>query len=364
MSTLKTLWEQHGQAVWLDYIQRSLVRDGELERLVADDGVRGVTSNPSIFEAAIAGSDDYDAAIDALLSATPDMSISSLYETLAISDIRQAADVLSGVFEASRGDDGYVSLEVSPHLAHDTAGTVAEARRLWDEVARPNLMIKVPATAAGISAIEKLISTGINVNATLMFSLAHYEAVAHAYLEGLKRCPTPATVASVASFFVSRVDTVVDQQLTEHQDPGAAQLLGKTAIANSKAAYKRFRELFHGPDFAPLKARGARAQRPLWASTSTKNPAYRDVVYIEELIGPETVNTVPTKTLDAFRDHGVPRASLTEQLDESAQLLARVQALGIDLDAITAKLQDDGVAAFSASFDSLMSTLTAKAASR
>ena len=357
MNPLKKLWTDHRQAVWLDYIERDLLTGGGLARFVADDGVRGVTSNPSIFQKAIEGGGAYDAAVGALLDAEPAMATKDLYEALAIEDIRGAADVLRPVWSESGGEDGYVSLEVSPHLAHDSDGTVAEARRLWAAVDRPNLMIKVPATAAGIPAIESLIASGINVNATLMFSLADYEAVAQAYVRGIAACAAPDRVASVASFFVSRVDTKVDAALEDLGTEQAFAMRGKAAVANARLAYRRFEEIFYDGPFSEQTVRGARPQRPLWASTSSKNPAYRDVVYVEELIGPDTVNTLPVATLEAFRDHGEPRTSITEDVDGAAATMAVLAGLGIDMDAVTAELQVDGVAAFSASFDQLLAAL-------
>jgi transaldolase len=324
---------------------------------VADDGVRGVTSNPSIFQKAIEGGDAYDAAVIDCLARDPEMATVALYEELAVEDIRGAADILRSVWEGSGGSDGFVSLEVSPHLARDTEGTVAEAQRLWRFVDRPNLMIKVPATAEGIPAIEALIREGINVNATLMFSLADYEAVANAYLRGLERNPNPSVVASVASFFVSRVDTKVDARLEAIGSPEALALRGRAAIANAKLAYRRFGELF-GPDsFETVASRGARVQRPLWASTSTKNPNYRDVIYVEELIGADTVNTLPVATMDAFRDHGELRASLLEETEGAERVFSELAEVGVDIDAITAQLQVEGVAAFAASFDQLLGAL-------
>ena len=357
MNPLKKLWTDHRQAVWLDYIERDLLTGGGLARFVADDGVRGVTSNPSIFQKAIEGGGAYDAAVSGLLDADPAMATTDLYEALAIEDIRGAADVLRALWSASGGEDGYVSLEVSPHLAHDTGGTVEEARRLWTAVDRPNLMIKVPATAAGIPAIERLIASGINVNATLMFSLADYEAVAQAYVRGIAACAAPDRVASVASFFVSRVDTKVDAALEDIGTEKALAMRGKAAVANARLAYRRFEEIFYDGPFAEQKARGARPQRPLWASTSSKNRAYRDVVYVEELIGPDTVNTLPVTTLEAFRDHGECRVSITEGLDEAAATMAALADLGIDISAVTDELQVEGVAAFSASFDQLLAAL-------
>jgi len=359
MNSLIQLWEDHGQAVWFDFIERALLSGGGLARLVADDGVRGVTSNPSIFQKAIEGGDAYGDAVAELLENDPTMTTVDLYEALAIEDICGAADILRTVFEASGGDDGYVSLEVSPHLARDTEGTVVEAERLWRTVDRPNLMIKVPATPEGIPAIERLIAEAINVNATLMFSLDHYEAVAGAYLRGIEACPEPARVASVASFFVSRVDTKVDATLDAIGTPAALALRGKAAVANAKLAYRRFGELFSGDAFSAHAERGARVQRPLWASTSTKNPDYRDVIYVEELIGANTVNTLPAATLEAFRDHGRLRASLREDPAAAEEVFVSLAALGVDIDAVTEELQVEGVAAFAASFDQLLAALDA-----
>src|SRR5688572_12799531 len=286
MNPLKELLAQ-GQSIWLDYMRRNLIRTGELKRLIGEDGIRGVTSNPTIFEKAMAGSTDYDDAIRAILAGEPKIDVGSLYERLAVEDIQMAADILRPVYDETGGADGFVSLEVSPHLAHDTQGTIAEAKRLRATVDRPNVMIKVPATPEGIPAIETLTAEGVNINVTLMFSMAHYEAVARAYVQGLERCADPSKVASVASFFVSRVDTVADKALEAIGTHEAKALLGKIAIANSKVVYRRFLEIFHGEGFASLRQRGARVQRPLWASTGTKNPAYSDVLYVENLIGPE-----------------------------------------------------------------------------
>jgi transaldolase len=360
MNRLKALFDEQGQAVWLDFIERKLLTGGGLERMVNEDGLRGVTSNPSIFQKAIEGSEAYDAQIEALISENPGMAVDALYEAVAIEDIRAAADILVGVWKSSSKSDGFVSLEVSPHLARDTEGTIAEARRLWRRVDRPNLMVKVPATAEGIPAIEQLISEGINVNATLMFSLEDYEGVSGAYIRGLEKCDTPASVASVASFFVSRVDTKVDAALEAIGSDEALALRGKAAVANAKLAYRRFLEIFHGERFAPLAARGARVQRPLWASTSTKNPDYSDVLYVDELIGPETVNTLPVATMDAFRDHGRVRTTVTEDVGAAEATLADLAGLGVDFDAVTAELQVEGVAAFADSFDKLLAALETK----
>ncbi len=359
MNSLKALHQQ-GQSVWFDYIKRSLITSGELKRLVEEDGVRGVTSNPTIFEKAIAGSTDYDGDLRAALEEEPCVAEEALFERLAVPDIQMAADVLRGVYDDSGGADGFVSMEVSPRLARDTAGTVGEARRLWDTVARPNLMIKVPATPEGIPAIETLLAGGINVNATLMFSLAHYDAVAGAYIKALSVCEHPDRVSSVASFFVSRVDTAVDSALESAGTPDALALRGKIAVANAKLAYARFRELFGGGEFSALAEKGARVQRPLWASTGTKNKAYSDVLYVEELIGSDTVNTMPPATMDAFRDHGSPQSRVEEGLDEARVTIAALPGLGIDLDKVTEKLQDDGVASFAASYEKLIAVLKKK----
>jgi transaldolase/glucose-6-phosphate isomerase len=360
MNPLKEL-QSHGQSIWLDYISRRLIQSGELKQLVDEDGLRGVTSNPTIFEKAIGGSGEYDETLRSALAQNSQITAGQMYEKLAIEDIQSAADILRPVYDETAGADGYVSLEVSPHLAHDTRGTIAEAKRLKSAVDRPNVMIKVPATQEGIPAIEELIASGVNVNITLMFSMSHYEAVAHAYIKGLERCSEPSAVASVASFFVSRVDTMVDRALESLGTPEAKSLLGKIAIANSKIVYQRFREIFHGEGFVALRQRGARVQRPLWASTGTKNPAYSDILYVENLIGRETVNTVPVETLNAFKDHGrVPGETVREGMDEAAGALALLQELGIDLNKITQKLQEDGVAAFATSFDQLMATLEKK----
>jgi len=351
--------QQQGQSVWQDYIERGQTRSGGLQQLI-DAGVRGVTSNPSIFEKAIGGSHTYDEQIRAILEVSPDIDAHDMFELLAVEDIREAADVLRPVYDASSGDDGYVSLEVSPHLAHDTQGTIAAAQRLWQAVDRPNLMIKVPATAAGIPAIEALIAAGINVNATLMFSLRHYEAVAGAFLRGMARCAVPQQIASVASLFISRVDTAVDKQLGDIGSEAALALHGRTACANARVIYRHFRTLFDGAAFALQRERGARVQRPLWGSTGTKNPAYSDVLYVDELIGPDTVNTLPPATLKAFLDHGRVAATLMSGMDEAEQLLAQVAALGIDLDAVCEQLQREGVKQFADAYDNLLVALQRK----
>ncbi len=356
---------QCGQSIWLDSISRDLINSGELQRLVTEDKLRGLTSNPTIFEQAITRGNSYDDALSKLLKANDKQTDKALFEAVAIEDIRMAADVLRPVYDETSGGDGYVSLEVSPQLAHDTAGSIAEARRLWQAVQRPNLMIKIPATPEGIPAIEQLTSEGINVNVTLMFSLKHYEVVARAYIAGLERRTASASgtkplPVSVASFFVSRVDTAVDALLEKIGTPEALNLRGKIAIANAKLAYQRFREVFYGESFSALRGKGARVQRPLWGSTGTKNPAYSDVLYLEQLIGPDTVNTVPPKTLQAFCDHGRVHATLQEDMAQAKANIAQLAHLGVDLDAITEKLQNDGVASFAASYDKLLGAIKEK----
>lgn len=347
-----------GQSVWLDYIRRDLL-DGALGELV-DAGLRGMTSNPTIFEKAIAGTELYDGAIAAFVDAHPDATAAAIFEHLAITDIRGAADQLAPVYAASGGRDGFVSLEVSPDLARDSDATVAEARRLWAAVDRPNLMIKVPATPEGLPAVEALIGDGINVNVTLMFSMAHYEAVAEAFLRGLEACDDPSTVNSVASVFVSRIDSVVDDRLTELGSPEALALRGRVAVANSKAIYARSRQLF-GDDFTAEWGRGVAPQRPLWASTSTKNPEYPDLLYVEPLVGTDTVNTLPPATLDAFLDHGtVTAAAVADGLGNALAVLAGLETLGIDLDAVCQELQDAGVDSFAESYAAMLDAIETK----
>lgn len=352
----------YGQSFWYDNIRRRFLEDGTLQALIEEDGLRGMTSNPSIFEKAIGQSDDYDAQIREL--AAGGAGAGAIYEALALADIQAACDLFADLYRESGGGDGFVSLEVSPHLARDTAGTVSEAKRLFTAVNRPNVMIKVPATPAGIPAIRELIGAGVNVNITLMFSMAHYEAVAQAYIDGLKQLLAsggdPAQVASVASFFVSRVDTAVDKKLAALEDPAAEALMGKVAVANSKVVYRRFKEIFHGGAFQELQHAGAARQRLLWASTSTKNPAYPDTMYIDALIGPETVNTMPPETIEAFRDHGTLANTLEADVEKAQLVLDNLAELQISLDDITEQLQEDGVEAFARSFDSLMKTIAAK----
>lgn len=350
---------RHGQSLWLDYLGRSLLVGDGLERLVGE-GLRGVTSNPTIFYKAIAGTGDYDDTIRDLLQADHEISAGDIYRWLTIQDTQAAADILRGVYESSRGTDGYVSLEVSPHLAYDTEGTVEAARHMWRAVARPNLMIKVPATLEGLPAIERLIAEGINVNATLLFSVSRYQAVAEAYIRGLALNPEPGRVASVASFFVSRIDTKVDAILDEIGSAKALRLKGKIAIASAKVAYSRFKALIETEAFVRQQARGAHVQRPLWASTGTKNPQYSDLMYVEGLIGPITVNTIPPDTLDMFMEHGEVRATLEADTDAAHHDLAELQTLGVDLDTLTVELEKEGVAAFADSYDRLLKALREK----
>jgi transaldolase len=333
-----------GQAVWLDFIDRALLQSGELARRITDDALTGITSNPTIFEKALASGTLYDAQI----AASSASSAWELFEEIATSDVRDACDVFRSVYDATGGADGFVSIEVSPAVAHDTAGTVAEARRLWERVDRPNAMIKVPGTPAGVPAVRELIAAGINVNITLLFAVDAHQRVIDAYIEGLEaRLQTGeeiAGVASVASFFVSRVDTAVDARLeglaaTDSIAADEAQRLrGRAAIANAKLAYRLARASFSGPRWSALAARGARVQRPLWASTSTKNPAYRDVMYVEGLIGPDTVNTLPPATLAAFRHHGEVRRTVDAGVDDAVRLLAELEGHGVSLQAVTAQL--------------------------
>lgn len=352
---------EEGQSIWLDYIRRDLITGGDLKRLIDEDGLAGVTSNPSIFEKAIDGSPDYDEPLSRLLRHDAQFTPQEIYDKLAIEDVRMAADVLRPTYEESGGTDGFVSIEPPPQLTSDAAGTVAEARRIWKEVNRPNLMIKVVATGEGISAVQQLISEGINVNITLMFSQRHYETVAQAYLRGLEHSHEPARIASVTSFFVSRIDTAVDRALEANGSAEALALRGKIAIANAKIAYRRFREIFDGDTFRHLRNRGAHPQRVLWASTGTKNPAYRDVLYIEELIGPETVNTMPPATLDAFREHGNVRgATVLEGVSEAEKQLHNLASFGIDLNETAEKLQRDGIAAFASAYDRVIAALEKK----
>ncbi len=361
-----------GQSIWYDNIRRALIDNGDLERKIAGDDLRGVTSNPAIFEKAIVGSTDYDDALRKLVA--EGKSVQEIYEALAIEDIQRTTDLFKSVYEKTGGVDGYVSLEVSPLLAHDTDNSIAEARRLWAALGRQNAMIKIPATPEGIPAIEALIADGINVNVTLIFSQETYDQVAEAYLRGLEKRHAAGSpvdhIASVASIFVSRIDTAIDNQLEfkirrstdDAEKEGLSALLGKAAIANAKLLYHRFKEIFNSERFAPLRAAGARVQRPLWASTGTKNPAYKDTIYMEELIGADTVNTVPPATYTAFRDHGLVRPSLTEDLDGARAIIAQLADVGIDLKQVTQQLQDEGVKAFMDSFGTMSGSIESKQA--
>jgi len=372
MNPVKSL-EKYGQAVWLDFLARGFVANGDLKKLIDADGVKGVTSNPSIFEKAIGSSDEYDAPIGRALRQA-DRPVADLFEQLAVEDIQHAADVLRPVYDRSHGGDGFVSLEVSPYLALDTKATIVEAERLWRSVKRDNLMVKVPATADGVPAIEHLIGEGISINITLLFSQKVYVQVAEAYLAGLEKYVAgggdPSHIASVASFFVSRIDSAVEKQLDDkiaHTSDASEQqrlaaLKGKVAIANAKLAYQEYKRLFSGARWDRLKQKGAKPQRLLWASTGTKNKAYRDVLYVEELIGADTVNTVPPATLDAFRDHGKPRASLEENVEEARQVLDELEKSGISLDAITTELVKDGVKQFADAADRLYGAVATKRA--
>jgi transaldolase/glucose-6-phosphate isomerase len=361
-----------GQSIWLDYIRRSLITTGELDRMIREDAISGITSNPSIFEKAIGGSSDYDEALNKMIRADGKKSAGDLFEALAVEDIQAACDKLRPVYDSTRGLDGYVSIEVSPHLVHDTAGTIAEAKRLHDEVNRPNVLVKIPGTDEGLPAIEQCLAEGISINITLIFSLDYYEKVANAYLNALEKRVAAGQpidkIASVASFFVSRVDTLVDKQLDEKiktangaEKAKLENLRGKAANANAKLAYQKYLELFEqGERFAKLKAKGAMVQRCLWASTSTKNPAYRDVIYVEELIGPATVNTMPTQTIEAFKDHGKVAITLTEGIAEARQVLQDLEKAGISYKAVTDQLEDEGGKLFADAFDNLMKTLDEK----
>jgi transaldolase len=359
-----------GQAIWYDGIERDLLTSGELKLLIDEDELRGVTSNPTIFEKAIDSSGGYS---DQLCEqAERQKSASEIYEALAVLDIQMAADLLAPVFDKTDGADGFVSLECSPLLAHDTAATIEEVRHLWCVLNRKNVMIKIPATIEGFPAIEQCVYEGININITLIFSLESYKKTIEAYLRGLERRVAEGKpidrIASVASFFVSRIDTAVDKRLEERmaragsENEGAKleSLLGRVAIANAKMAYQIFKEVFYGERFATLRTQGARVQRPLWASTSAKNPAYSDVYYVEALIGPETVNTLPPATLKAFRDHGRVRISLEENLKEEGAVLARLEGVGISLDEVTGQVLDEGVSLFAKSFEKLMKAIQSR----
>jgi transaldolase / glucose-6-phosphate isomerase len=357
-----------GQSVWLDYIRRDLLTGGELKRLIQEDGLRGMTSNPTIFEKAITGGTLYDDLLNSLKSRT-DLDAKGKYEILAIRDIQDAADLMKPVYESSKRRDGYVSLEVSPYLGRDTKGSLEEARRLWKAVGRENVMIKIPGTAEGLPAIQQALSEGININITLLFAQDVYVKVAEAYIAGLEQFAKNggdlSKMASVASFFISRIDSAVDAiietKLKTSKDAKEQEqlksILGKVAIANGKQTYEKYQQIFATDRWKALAAKGAQTQRVLWASTSTKNPAYRDVLYVEELIGPDTVDTIPPATLDAFRDHGKPRTSLTENVEAAHRTMETVAKVGISMKDVTDRLTDDGVRLFSEAFDKLLAAV-------
>ena len=360
--------ESLGQSIWLDYIRRDLFSSGKLRRLIDDDGLRGMTSNPSIFEKAIAESNIYDQDIYDI--AVKNKNVQALYETLSQHDVQSAADEFRPVYEKTDGKDGYVSLEVNPHLAHDTKGTIEEAHRLWTALNRPNVLIKVPATYDGLHAIQQLISEGINVNVTLLFGLPRYRQVAEAYIAGLEMRVSQGKpvkhVASVASFFLSRIDSLVDPMIEKFIKPEgkkpeiAKKVHGQIAITSAKIAYQIYKDIFGSDRFKKLADKGARVQRLLWASTSTKNPDYSDIKYIDSLIGPDTINTVPPETIDAYRDHGNPKSSLEKDVKEAGWIMERLPELGINIDKVTQQLEDECVKKFNEPFDKLMEALTKK----
>jgi transaldolase len=358
MNPLIDLHKNAGQSIWLDFITRSFMAEGKLQKLISEDGLRGVTSNPTIFQKALGGS-EYDEQINQLVRT--EKSTDEIFEELAIADIQRACDLFKPVYDQAQGRDGFVSIEVDPRLASDTQGTLTAARRLWSRVNRPNVMVKIPATQQGLPAIEQSLSEGININITLIFSLERYDQVMEAWLKGLERLAATGKkldrVASVASFFVSRVDSIIDKTL---QEKGNTELQGKAAIANARTAYQMFLKVAFGARYKALMAKGAQLQRPLWASTSTKNPKYCDVLYVEELIGPDTVNTLPPATIDAFRDHGKVRNSLVENPQNNAKVLADLAAAGIDMKQVTQHLEDDGVKLFAESYGSMIKSLDEK----
>ncbi|MBI5285173.1 MAG: transaldolase [Chloroflexi bacterium] len=368
---VKELHEKQGQSPWLDFIRRKTLNDGALRRYVEQDGIRGVTANPTIFAQAIGAGDDYDAQIAELVGSG--VATHDLFEHLALADIAQAADIMRPVFDEARSD-GFVSIEVSPEKAFETQPTIDEAKRWWKKIDRPNLLVKIPATAEGLPAVEECIAAGVNINVTLIFALSFYERVMEAYIRGLERRVEAGLDVrdcnSVASFFVSRVDTAADKLIqskitaakTEAERKQLEGLMGQAANANAKVAYQRFLEVFGSGRFKKLQARGAKVQRPLWASTGTKNPAYSDILYVQELIGPDSVNTMPPATIDAFRDHGVARRTIDEGVEGARRVLDGLAEAGISLDEITDKLQAEGVQAFSKSFDQINETTAAKAA--
>jgi transaldolase len=351
---------EYGQSVWIDFLSRDMLRNGELERRMRDDAVVGVTSNPTIFQKAISSGAAYDEQLREVLEEERDPK--EIFLRLAIKDVEDALDLLRPVWDEGSGQDGYVSLEVDPNLASDTAGTIEEAQRLHETIDRPNLFVKIPATKAGLPAIEEMIARGRSINVTLIFSLERYAEVAEAYIRGLERLVEaggdPGTVASVASFFVSRVDTETDRRLDEVG--GHDELKGKLAIANAKLAYQRYKEIFAGDRWEALSSKGATTQRCLWASTSTKNPAYRDVMYVEELIGARTVNTMPDETIEAFQDHGEVAPTLEQGVDEAKRVFEQIQQAGVDYDDVTDTLEREGVEKFADSFAELLEGIRAK----
>ena len=368
MTSLIQKLNQIGQSIWYDNIERKLLKDGTLEGMFNRGEIRGITSNPSIFNKAISQSDEYDAEIRSLTQES--LSRDNVYERLAISDIQTAADLFRPLYDQTNGDDGYVSLEVSPYLAHDADQTISEANRLWNDVNRPNLMVKIPATKAGLPAITETIAAGINVNVTLIFSLDRYREVREAYLAGLEKRAsagkTVANIASVASFFISRIDTKVDKQLesltktaTPEEKQRIERLMGKTAVASGKLAFRDYEDTFgdKGTRFGKLKPLGAKRQRVLWASTSTKNPAYPDTKYVEEMIGPLTINTVPPNTLEAFLDHGVVKRTIDQNVEAAHKVMTGLSGVGIDLDQATQDLEAEGVKSFADAYTSLLDSL-------
>jgi transaldolase len=362
MNNLQKL-EQLGQSIWYDNISRGVILKGELKKMV-DEGCLGVTSNPTIFDKAISGSSDYDDQIRQMVQKNASVDAAEIIQSLMVKDIQMACDVLRPVYERTKGGDGFVSIEVTPSKARDTKATIEEVRELWTTVNRPNLMVKIPATREGLPAIEQAISEGTNINVTLIFSVERYREVADAYIKGLERCQKdgkPLTaVRSVASVFVSRIDTLVDDLLGRKDPRAYKSIMGKAAVANTKFIYQAFKEIFGLPRFAALKSKGAAVQRPLWGSTGTKNPAYSDLLYVDTLIGPHTVNTVPPSTYSAILDHGTPALTVESDLDGARKLLGDVAAAGIDMKWVLQKLEDDGVAAFEKSFDGLYKNLSEK----
>ncbi|MGH9190486.1 MAG: transaldolase [Acidimicrobiales bacterium] len=359
MTRLQQLFEEQGQSPWLDNLKRGYLSGGQLSRMVTN-GIRGVTSNPTIFAKAISGSDDYDEQFRSLVKAGT--TVENAYWAMVSDDIHAALDLLLPLHNRSGGGDGFVSIELAPALAHDTAESVAAARRLNDAIHHPNLLVKIPATAEGVPAVRQMISEGCNINITLIFSLERYGEVIDAYLSGLEACTTDLSqVHSVASFFVSRVDAEVDRRLDQIGSPEAQALRGKAAVSQAKLAYRLFCQQFHGERWEALAARGARLQRPLWASTSTKDPSYPDTLYVTSLIGPDTINTLPEATIEAFEDHGTVACTLNQGVNEARLVMDRLAAVGIDLDDVGHTLEEEGVAAFAKSFDELLAALSDKA---